>query len=271
MNTLFPSAFRAHPWHGVDLGLSAPSIVTAYIEIVPTDTVKYEIDKVTGLLKIDRPQRFSNVCPSLYGFLPRTLCADRVGAFCMEKTGRKGIVGDGDPMDICVLTEKVIGHGDLLVQAIPIGGLRMLDSNEADDKIERVLIKSDVGVQIVQQATIAVSNLLGFREDKRPFAVHELGRVEPGLLMRGEAAIGPGLMRMPREKQPIRDTKPRVSARQRVGAGVEVVGTHQNSVRIAHRSGKMGRESVVRRYSAPVEPPVPILAPMVRSTILTWR
>jgi inorganic pyrophosphatase len=139
MPTLFPSAFRAHPWHGVELGAGAPAIVTAYIEIVPTDTVKYEIDKATGLLKVDRPQRFSNVCPTLYGFLPRTLCADRVGAYCGEQTGRTGIVGDGDPMDVCVLTEKSIGHGDLLVQAIPIGGLRMIDANEADDKIIAVM------------------------------------------------------------------------------------------------------------------------------------
>jgi inorganic pyrophosphatase len=139
MNTLFPSAFRAHPWHGIELGDDAPRVVTAYIEIVPTDTVKYELDKVTGLLKVDRPQRFSNVCPSLYGFLPRTLCGDRVGAFCAEKTGRRDVIGDGDPMDVCVLTEKSIGHGDLLVQAIPIGGLRMVDAHEADDKIIAVM------------------------------------------------------------------------------------------------------------------------------------
>lgn len=139
MSTLFPSAFRAHPWHGVELGPDASGVLTAYIEIVPTDTVKYEIDKGTGLLKVDRPQRFSNVCPSLYGFLPRTLCAERVGAYCDERTGRSGIAGDGDPMDVCVLTEKTIGHGDLLVHAIPIGGLRMIDDNEADDKIIAVM------------------------------------------------------------------------------------------------------------------------------------
>jgi inorganic pyrophosphatase len=139
MPTHPPSAFRAHPWHGVELGPDAPAIVTAYIEIVPTDTVKYEIDKATGLLKIDRPQRFSNVCPALYGFLPRTLCADAVGAYCSEKTGQPGIIGDGDPLDVCVLTEKTIEHGDLLVQAIPIGGLRMIDAHQADDKIVAVM------------------------------------------------------------------------------------------------------------------------------------
>jgi len=113
--------------------------VTAYIELVPTDTVKYEMDKATGILRVDRPQQYSNVCPSLYGFLPRTLCAERVGALCAERTGRIGIVGDGDPMDVCVLTEKEIPHGDILARAIPIGGLRMIDGKQADDKIVAVL------------------------------------------------------------------------------------------------------------------------------------
>ena len=55
--------FKAHPWHGVSMGDHAPDVVTAYIEIVPTDTVKYEVDKASGFLKVDRPQRFSNFCP----------------------------------------------------------------------------------------------------------------------------------------------------------------------------------------------------------------
>ena len=74
--------FQAHPWHGVPIGPDAPHVVTAYIEIVPTDTVKYEIDKLTGLLKVDRPQKYSNFCPSLYGFVPQTLCTDSVAALC---------------------------------------------------------------------------------------------------------------------------------------------------------------------------------------------
>ena len=130
---------RAHPWHGVPLGPDAPRAVTVYVEIVPTDTVKYEIDKVTGHLKLDRPQRYSNVCPSLYGFIPRTYCGARVAEYSATMAGRAPIVGDRDPLDICVLTEKPISHGDILVQAIPIGGLRMLDGNEADDKIVAVL------------------------------------------------------------------------------------------------------------------------------------
>jgi inorganic pyrophosphatase len=136
--TLAPPA-KAHPWHGVSPGPNAPEILTAFIEIVPTDTVKYEIDKRSGYLKVDRPQQFSNICPSLYGFIPRTYCGRRVAELCIVRTGRSGIVGDRDPMDICVLTEKVIPRGDILVQAIPIGGFRMIDGDQADDKIIAVL------------------------------------------------------------------------------------------------------------------------------------
>ncbi|HPF70816.1 MAG TPA: inorganic pyrophosphatase [Candidatus Krumholzibacteria bacterium] len=131
--------FRAHPWHGVSIGDEAPERVTAYIEIVPTDTVKYELDKPTGLLKVDRPQKFSNVYPTLYGLIPQTLCGPRSAEYCMEKASRQGIVGDGDPLDICVLAEKTITHGDILLPVTPIGGLRMIDGNEADDKIIAVM------------------------------------------------------------------------------------------------------------------------------------
>ena len=131
--------FRVHPWHGVDIGRNAPDVVTAYIEIVPTDTVKYELDKDSGLLRVDRPQRYSNICPALYGLIPQTFCGETVGEYCTEKSERDDLVGDGDPMDICVLTEKDIPRGDILVEVIPIGGLRMVDRNEADDKIIAVL------------------------------------------------------------------------------------------------------------------------------------
>lgn len=131
---------RVHPWHGVTSGEKAPEEVNCYIEIVPTDTVKYELDKETGLLKVDRPQKFSSLCPSLYGFIPRTYCGDLVAEVCREKTGLKGIQGDHDPMDICVLTEKAIPRGDILLSAIPIGGFRMIDGKEADDKIIAVMV-----------------------------------------------------------------------------------------------------------------------------------
>lgn len=131
--------YKSHPWHGVYIGKEAPEELTAFIEVVSTDTVKYEIDKDSGYLRIDRPQKFSNVVPALYGFIPQTYCGKGVGELCCEKTGLVGIVGDGDPIDICVLTEKSIAHGDLLVNAIPIGGFRMIDGHEADDKIIAVL------------------------------------------------------------------------------------------------------------------------------------
>lgn len=131
--------FKSHPWHGVRIGKDAPRSVTAYIEVVPTDTVKYEVDKTSGYLKVDRPQKFSNICPTPYGFMPQTYCAENVAEYCRKKTARKEIVGDGDPLDICVLTEKVISHSDLLLQATPIGGFRMIDGNEADDKIIAVM------------------------------------------------------------------------------------------------------------------------------------
>jgi inorganic pyrophosphatase len=131
--------YKSHPWHGVHIGKNAPNIVTSFIEMVSTDTVKYEIDKESGYLMLDRPQKYSSLLPALYGFLPQTFCGKRVGDFCSEKVNRKGIVGDGDPIDVCVLTEKTIAHGDILVNAKPIGGFRMIDGNEADDKIIAVM------------------------------------------------------------------------------------------------------------------------------------
>ena len=135
-----PNKYKLHPWHGIEIGADAPGLVTAYIEITPSDTVKYEMDKTSGLLKVDRPQLYSNVVPALYGFIPQTYCKEEVAAICMKQTGLHGdIEGDGDPLDILVLTEHRIVHGDILVQAIPIGGLKMIDHHQADDKIIAVL------------------------------------------------------------------------------------------------------------------------------------
>lgn len=131
--------YKSHPWHGVEIGKEAPNIVTCFVEMVTTDTVKYEVDKVSGYLRIDRPQKYSNVLPALYGFIPQTLCAKKIADLANSKTDRSDIVGDGDPLDICILTEKNISHGDILVQAMPIGGFRMIDGNQADDKIIAVL------------------------------------------------------------------------------------------------------------------------------------
>ena len=131
--------FKAHPWHGISIGDNAPEVVTCFIEIVPTDTVKYEVDKETGYLSIDRPQKYSNIIPALYGFIPQTYSADRVAEVTNIHLKRNDIEGDNDPVDICVLTEKDITHGDIIVKARPIGGFRLLDQNKADDKLIAVL------------------------------------------------------------------------------------------------------------------------------------
>lgn len=141
--------FQAHPWHGVTPGENAPEMVNAFIEIVPTDVVKYELDKQSGHLHVDRPQRFSSMCPSLYGFIPQTFCGDEVARLCAERTGAKDIKGDGDPMDICVLTEKTFAQGNFFLNAKPIGGLRMIDGEQADDKIISIL-ESDLAYGHIQ-------------------------------------------------------------------------------------------------------------------------
>jgi inorganic pyrophosphatase len=143
LHDLLSKLFKAHPWHGVMIGAEAPAVVNAYIEIVPTDAVKYELDKPSGHLRVDWPQRFSSMCPAPYGFIPQTFCGVSVAALCESRTRREGIRGDGDPLDICVLTERPAAHGDFFVRALPIGGLRIIDGNEADDKIIAVL-ESDV-------------------------------------------------------------------------------------------------------------------------------
>ena len=131
--------YKSHPWHGISIGEDAPYIVRCFIEIVPTDTVKYEVDKESGYLSIDRPQKYSNIIPALYGFLPQTYSGKNVAELTNKSLNRKDIEGDGDPIDICVLTEKDITHGDILVKVRPIGGFRLLDHNKADDKLIAVM------------------------------------------------------------------------------------------------------------------------------------
>jgi inorganic pyrophosphatase len=133
----FPKPFyrwRPHPWHGLEVGPDPPELVQVYVEISPFDLVKYEFDKVTGYLRVDRPQRTSSQPPMAYGFIPRTFCGPRVGGL-MEGAGR----GDGDPLDICVVSERPIDHSEVLLNARVVGGLPMLDGGEADDKILAVL------------------------------------------------------------------------------------------------------------------------------------
>ena len=149
LHQLFKLLFQAHPWHGVSPGEDAPETINAYIEIVPTDVVKYELDKASGHLHVDRPQRFSSMCPTLYGFVPQTFCAEEVAELCARRTGLTGIDGDRDPMDICVLTEKNFAHGSFFLRAKPIGGLRMIDGEQADDKIIAIL-ESDLAYSHIE-------------------------------------------------------------------------------------------------------------------------
>lgn len=126
--------FRPHPWHGLDPGPEPPRVIHAYVEITPFDLVKYEIDKRTGYLRVDRAQRTSSLPPALYGFIPRTYCAERVAGL-MAGAER----GDLDPLDVCVLSERPISRAEVLLQAHVVGGLPMLDGGEADDKIIAIL------------------------------------------------------------------------------------------------------------------------------------
>jgi inorganic pyrophosphatase len=133
----FPKPFyrwRPHPWHGLEPGPNPPQLVHAYIEITPFDWVKYEIDKETGYLLVDRPQRSSSQPPSLYGFIPRTYCGGRVA----ELT-EGAAEGDRDPLDICVLSERPITRAEVILKARVVGGIQMIDGSEADDKIIAVL------------------------------------------------------------------------------------------------------------------------------------
>ncbi|MCC5914046.1 MAG: inorganic pyrophosphatase [Balneolaceae bacterium] len=133
----FPDPFfrwRPHPWHGLDAGENAPEVVSAFIEITSFDAIKYEVDKLTGYMRVDRPQRSSSMPPSLYGFIPRTYCGERIG-----KLSPHTDKGDSDPLDICVLSERPIDRAEVILNARVIGGLHMIDQDEADDKIISVL------------------------------------------------------------------------------------------------------------------------------------
>lgn len=132
--------FKAHPWHGISAGQDAPNVVNVFVEIVPSDTIKYEVDKQSGYLKVDRPQQFSNIIPALYGFIPRTYCHDNVKKLAVESGATDVTTGDLDPLDICVLSSHNIHAGGMLMEAIPIGGFKMIDKGEADDKIVAVMV-----------------------------------------------------------------------------------------------------------------------------------
>ena len=143
LDTTF-SQWRPHPWHGLSPGPEPPSLVHVFVEITPFDLVKYEVDKASGYLKVDRAQRTSSLPPAIYGFIPRTFAGPRVARLMAGASG-----GDHDPLDICVLSERPITRAEVLLQARVVGGLPMLDGGEADDKVLAVLrddpVYGDVG------------------------------------------------------------------------------------------------------------------------------
>ncbi len=145
--------YRPHPWHGIHHGFqSHTKIVKAYIEITPNELIKYEICKQTGYLKVDRPQRYSSLPMTLYGFIPQTYSAETVAALSKQAQAvsqssdllssdgaHQRMKGDGDPLDICVLSELPIQRSDIIMDVRILGGLKLIDSNEVDDKIIAVL------------------------------------------------------------------------------------------------------------------------------------
>lgn len=128
--------WRRHPWHGLHARTEdmQEDLVQVYVEMTPTDVVKYELDKGSGFLMVDRPQRTTSSPPALYGFIPRTYCAEEVAKRCHDAD-----VADGDPLDICVYSERHITRADIILRARVVGGIQMIDGGEADDKIVAVL------------------------------------------------------------------------------------------------------------------------------------
>ena len=107
---------KSNPWHGVSYGEDAPGVVTAIIEIPKGSKAKYELDKDTGMLKLDRVLFSSVHYPANYGFIPQTYCDDK------------------DPLDILVICSIDV-QPLCLIEAKVIGVMQMIDNNEEDDKI----------------------------------------------------------------------------------------------------------------------------------------
>jgi len=109
-------------WHDIDAGKDAPEILNAIVEIPSGSKDKYELDKETGLIKLDRVLETSFRYPGNYGFVPQTLCED------------------DDPLDVIILTHSAL-HPGILVRVRPVGMLNMIDDGEKDEKILAVPAK----------------------------------------------------------------------------------------------------------------------------------
>ncbi|MGH7926637.1 MAG: inorganic pyrophosphatase, partial [Candidatus Binatia bacterium] len=144
--------WRPHPWHGLDTGPEPPSVVNVFVEITPFDHIKYEVDKHSGYLQIDRPQYSSSRPPTVYGFIPRTLAGPKVGSL-MEGASS----GDDDPLDICVVSTHAITQSQILLRARAVGGIPMLDAGTADDKIIAVLMGDAVWAEVTDVSQLPSS------------------------------------------------------------------------------------------------------------------
>ncbi|MCA5006093.1 inorganic diphosphatase [Sphingobacterium bovistauri] len=118
-----------HPWHQVSPGDDVPNSVNAIIEIPKGSKAKYEIDKDSGLIKLDRVLFSSVMYPANYGFIPQTYCDDK------------------DPLDILVISSVDV-YPMSLIEAKVIGVMHMIDGGEQDDKIIAVA-KNDVSVNYI--------------------------------------------------------------------------------------------------------------------------
>ncbi|CAL5389639.1 unnamed protein product [Camellia sinensis] len=116
LSSLTRRSYAAHPWHDLEIGPGAPTVFNCVVEISKGSKVKYELDKKTGMIKVDRVLYSSVVYPHNYGFIPRTLCEDN------------------DPMDVLVIMQEPVLPGCFL-RAKAIGLMPMIDQGEKDDKI----------------------------------------------------------------------------------------------------------------------------------------
>ena len=105
-----------NPWHDIDPGGNAPAVVKSVIEIPKGSKGKYELDKNSGLLRLDRVLFSSVHYPANYGFIPQTYCDDH------------------DPLDILVICSIDVTPM-CIIDARVIGAMEMVDSDERDDKI----------------------------------------------------------------------------------------------------------------------------------------
>ncbi|HSU29346.1 MAG TPA: inorganic diphosphatase [Chitinophagaceae bacterium] len=148
-----------HPWHGVHYGPNAPSTVNALIEIPQGSRSKYEVDKETGLLRLDRVIYSSFQYPINYGFIPQTLGQDN------------------DPLDILVLCSQSI-HSLCLVEANVIGNMQMIDSGTMDDKIIAVAAKDPSVNHIKHMGELPEHFLLELKNFFEQYKVLENKKVE---------------------------------------------------------------------------------------------